>query len=183
MDKIKPIQLPVRYDEKASQLVDAEGAAWLDVDYDDREICEAMVDQIADALNAAADKDRQIAVLTEALEVYAKSCDCGHLLTSHEHGMCFLCNCYKVTCLADKALAESQRIQEGGVSVCTHVRNSGYKTDFCSKCGEYIRGEFCDVCHHPKPSHFEPDTVIPVYCCDGCDGYVESKRIQEGENG
>lgn len=70
MDKIKPIQLPVRYDEKASQLVDAEGSAWLDVDvldYDDREICEAMVVQIADALNAAADKDRQITALQTLL--------------------------------------------------------------------------------------------------------------------
>lgn len=59
-EQIKPIQLPVRYDKTACQLVDAAEAAWLDVDaldYDDRDICEAMVKQIADALNATRRED------------------------------------------------------------------------------------------------------------------------------
>jgi len=68
-EQFKPIQLPVKYSKSGSQLVDAEGCAWLDVDaldYDDRDICVAMVKQIADALNATAREAR----LVEALEHY-----------------------------------------------------------------------------------------------------------------
>jgi Icc-related predicted phosphoesterase len=59
------------------------------------------------------------------------------------------------------------------ISPCQHVRNSGYKIDYCYKCGDYISNEYCKLCGHSRPEHFKPDTNIPTYCCDGCNGYVD----------
>lgn len=56
MDKIK---LPVEWNERAEDFLDADG-------------CIVTAQQIAEALNTAADKDRQIKVLTEALEHYQR---------------------------------------------------------------------------------------------------------------
>ena len=97
-------------------------AAWLDVDYDDREICEAMVVQIADALNTAADKDRQIAVLTEALghygnkDTWAPSAPVTNDMDDRDYDQLikdFYLNDGHGYDIAAEALAKSQRIQEG----------------------------------------------------------------------
>lgn len=100
MDKIK---LPIEWHDLAEEFLDADGQI-------------ITIDRITEALNTAADKDRQIAVLVEALEHYGnpEHWDRGYFEDGEKTGNDDLFvpfgDGYTV---ATEALSESKRIQEG----------------------------------------------------------------------